>query len=157
MIDLLFLMLLGLYVYVAINVVAWRVISALGFMSETPLGFIERPGWYILIQSGIFLSTIATAILSDTTPWHISMPAILLVWIGAPWLGRRKAFETFRQIHCDMIKYDDSLMHSDLIEYQRITQEPDYANRRANLEEYSKKTNKEILALLRLLTKYKTY
>jgi hypothetical protein len=48
-------------------------------------------------------------------------------------------------------------MHSDLIEYQRITQEPDYANRRANLEEYSKKTNKEILALLRLFTKYKTY
>ena len=92
-----------IYILIAIKIDQWITISALCFKSETPVAFLRNPGIYNVVRSVILVAAASSALLLNIFPWYIGLLVLLIIWLGASWVGRRLAFERYRCIMSEMV------------------------------------------------------
>lgn len=131
MFEIVFFVLLLLYSVVSAKVDEWITVSALGFKMETPRFFLERPRLYGIVRSILFLGAAATIFAMTIIPWFIGLGLLGAVWLGAGWIGRKKAFSTYRKILRTMMEFEDNT-----------------PEQRAEYEAQSKKTDQELMDLV---------
>jgi hypothetical protein len=136
MFEFAFLVLVVLYTLVATKVDEWITISALGFKIETPLMFLQKPRFYDVVRSALFLGAIATTVGMSTIPWFMGLGILALVWLGAGWVGRKKAFKNYRRILLEMVEQAET------------------PKEKAELEAASKKTDQELMDMVQMSMKY---
>jgi hypothetical protein len=129
--DAVFVVLVPLYVIVAMKINEWSALVSLGFESETPQGFTDLPWIYALARSSLFFLTMLMLLVTVFIPWQVGLAALAVAWIVSDWRGRRKAFDTIRQICRESLP--------------RIED----AEARAQCEEWSKKQDWEFEELIR--------
>ena len=148
MAEALFVTLVALYAIVAVKVDQWFTISRLGFKSYTPQLFLNNPRIYQVTRMVLFGAAGIALFVTTAIPWYFGVIALAVVWLGAFWIGRRAAFNTYRQIHREMIEYEDAVKVSDPSEYARILDGVAPSARRAELEEGARRTDQELVELV---------
>jgi hypothetical protein len=123
--DALFLVLAILYFAASIQIDNWTTISILGFRSETPLFFIQKPGFYNFIRSAVFLGAAATLFIVSALPWYMGAGFLAFLWFYAGTLGRKKAFAKYREIMGEMLEFaeTDEEKSQYIVELQKTDQE----------------------------------
>lgn len=91
-----FWLLLPVYFIVAVAVIRWTVIKALGFWVCTPQLFIKYPTVYKLVSLALLLVTVIVGLASDV-PWYFVLLIVLVARTAALWLGKKLAFAKYRQ------------------------------------------------------------
>ena len=135
-----------LYAFVAIKVDQWQTISILGFKSETPELFLRSPRAFHTVRILLFLCALAASYLAKGLAGYISFVALAATWLGAFWIGRKLAFNSYRKIYREMIEYDEQTKASDPAEYARMTEGEDPRVRRADLEAGTRISDTELIA-----------
>lgn len=125
-----------LYAMVSIKVYEWITISALGFKSETPVMFLQKPLFYDVVRSVLFLGAIATSFGMVAIPWYAGLAILPVVWLVAGSIGKKNAFNKYRQI---------------LREMAEIAETPD---KQAEYKTGSKKTDQELMDMVQTSMKY---
>ena len=133
MYDVIFFVLISLYIIVSIKVDEWITISALGFKMETPEMFLMNPRVYDIVRSALFLCAVAAFFAMSIK--HVGV-ILVLAWLGAGWIGRKKAFKNYRRILGEMM---DSAEND---------------TERAEYEAASKKTDNELMDMVQMSMKY---
>ena len=136
MIEGIFIVFTILYALVSVKIDGWITISALGFKSETPMMFIENPMIYDVVRSILFLRALAISFMTPDMPWVIAVIILVIVWLAAGSIGRKKAFSVYRRILRDM------------------TSAADTDSDRAGYKEYSQKTDQELAEMVETSMKY---
>ena len=137
MFECIFVISLTIYTIIAIKVNQWITISALGFPSETPEVFLRNPNAYNLVMSIFFLLALGSMFLAHAFPWYIGLFALLIIWLGAGWIGRKKAFKDYRRTLCEMIEHAES------------------DEEKSDYEKAMNKTHKELIDRVQLFMKYR--
>jgi hypothetical protein len=125
-----FFILAVLYTLVSVKVDEWITISSLGFKSETPMKFLQKPRFYDVVRSALFLAAIATSFGMVDIPWYIGLVILAVLWFAAGSIGRKKAFNKYRQI---------------LREMMACAETPE---EQAEYEKASNKTNQELMEMV---------
>ena len=123
MFELIFIVFTVLYALVSVKVDGWITISALGFKSETPMMFIQNPKIYDFVRSILFLGALAISFVTPDMPWITGVIILVVVWLAAGWIGRKKAFAVYRRILREMMAAADT--DSDRVEYKEASQKTD--------------------------------
>ena len=134
MYDVIFFVLISLYIVVSIKVDEWITISALGFRMETPEMFLKHPRAYDIVRSALFLCAVAMFFAMSTR--YVGGVTLALAWLGAGWIGRKKALNSYRRILGEMM---DSAEND---------------KEKAEYEAASKKTNQELMDMVQMSMKY---
>ena len=134
MFDVIFFLLVLLYIVVSIKVEEWITISAIGFKIETPEMFLKHPRAYDVVRSALFIGAIAAFFAMYTR--YVGGITLAVAWLGAGWIGRKKAFNNYRRILREMMD----------------TAEND--QERAEYEAASKKTDEELMNIVQMSMKY---
>ncbi|MDO8263199.1 MAG: hypothetical protein Q7T21_08225 [Gallionella sp.] len=134
-----------MYAVVAIKVDQWYTISRLGFKSETPQLFLQSPRLYHMMRMALFACAIAASFFATIISWYIVLVVLAATWHGAFWLGRKFAFNTYRQIHREMIAYEEAIKVTDPAEYARLVEGEDPEARRSKLERGTRITDAELV------------
>jgi hypothetical protein len=134
MFDVIFFLLVLIYIVVSIKADEWITISALGFKIETPEMFLKHPRAYDVLRSALFLCAIATFFAMSTR--YVGGVTLVLSWLGSGWIGRRKAFNNYRRILREMMNTAEDAQEKD--EY----------------EAESKKTDQELMDRVKMSMKY---
>lgn len=145
MADTLFLVFAVMYAVVAIKVDQWQTISMLGFKSETPQMFLQSPRIYHQTRVALFTGAVVASYFATTIPWYIALGIVAATWFGGFWLGRKFAFNTFRQVHRDLISYEESIKNSDPNEYALLIHGEDPETHRAELEAGARISEEKLL------------
>lgn len=146
--EALFVALAAVYAVVAIKVDQWFTISRLGFKTETPQLFLTNSRLYHRTRILLFAGAVITLFFAPAIPWYVGIAGLSAVWLGAFWIGRKFAFNTYRQIHREMIEYEDNVKVNDPAEYAQILGEEDSSTRRAELEKSVRITDRELVELV---------
>ncbi len=125
-----FIILVVFYFVVAIKVNEWIVISALGFKSFTPAGFLRNPRIYVLVKYYLFMGALAVSFFLPIR-WYVCLVVLLVLWVGANSIGRKLAFRSYR--------------HS----FSEIANDETNPASKADYILFSKKSDKELLELAR--------
>lgn len=136
MFEIVLIVLVVLYALVSAKVDEWITISALGFKTETPLMFLQKPRLYDVVRSVLFLGAIAASFGMSTIPWYIGLGILALVWLGAGWVGRRKAFNNYRKVLREMVEHAET------------------PKEKAEYEAASRKTDQELMDMVQMSMKY---
>ena len=131
-----FVVLVVLYALVSIKVDEWITISALGFKSETPMMFLQKPRFYDVVRSALFLCAVASSFGMVAVPWYVGLIVLAVAWLAAGSVGRKKAFAKYRQILREMMASADT---------------PD---ERTEYEAASQKTDQELMDMVQTSMKY---
>ena len=123
MFELIFIVFTVLYALVSVKVDGWITISALGFKSETPMMFIQNPKIYDFVRSILFLGALAISFVTPDMPWITGVIILVVVWLAAGSIGRKKAFSVYRRILREMMAAADT--DSDRVEYKEASQKTD--------------------------------
>jgi len=123
MFEVFFFILVVLYTLVSVKVDEWITISALGFKSETPMQFLQKPRLYDIVRSALFLAAIATSFGMMAVPWYIGFVILVVMWLAAGSIGRKKAFNKYRKILQEMMVYAES--HEEQAEYEKASKKTD--------------------------------
>ena len=123
MFELIFIVFTVLYALVSVKVDGWITISALGFKSETPMTFIQNPKIYDFVRSILFLGALAISFVTPDMPWIAGVIVLVVVWLAAGSIGRKKAFSVYRRILREMMAGADT--DSDRVEYKEASQKTD--------------------------------
>lgn len=134
MFEIIFIILVSLYILVAIKIEEWITISALGFRIETPEMFLTHPEVYDVVRAVLFLLAVVTLFLISIK--ILSGVILAVAWIGAGWIGRIKAFNNYRFILREMMSTAEN-------EHERAEY---YAS--------SQKTNQELREIVQISMKY---
>ncbi len=134
MYDVIFFVLISLYIVASVKVDEWITISALGFKIETPEMFLKHPRYYDIVRSVLFLCAIAMFFAMSTR--YVGGVTLVLAWLGAGWIGRRKAFNNYRRILGEMM--DNAENDKERVEYEAAL----------------KKTNQELMDMVQMSMKY---
>ena len=135
MYDVLFFTLVVLYAIVSVKVDEWITISALGFKLETPLYFLSKPRYYDIVRSALFLVAILASFGLSAIPWFSGFFILAIIWLGASWIGRRKAVNNYRRILREMMDNAEN------------------AEEKAEYEMRSKQTDRELMDIVQLSMK----
>jgi hypothetical protein len=108
---------------VSVKIDGWITISALGFKSETPMMFIQNPKIYDFVRSILFLGALAVSFITPDMPWITGVITLVVVWLAAGSIGRKKAFSVYRRILREMMAAVDT--DSDRVEYKEASQKTD--------------------------------
>lgn len=154
MADASFLVLVAIYALVAIKVDQWSTISRLGFKSYTPFFFLRNPRAYHVTRIVLFVAAVMTLLFTTAIRWYVGGIVLAVAWLGAFWIGRKLAFNTYRQIHREMIAYEEALKVADPSEYAQIIAGENPIERRAELEQAASRTDRELLELIELSIKW---
>ena len=112
-----------LYGLVSVKVDEWITISALGFKSETPMMFLQKPRFYDVARSALFLCAVASSFGMVAIPWYVGLIVLAVVWLTAGSVGRKKAFAKYRQILREMITSSET--PDERAEYEAASQKTD--------------------------------
>ncbi len=134
MYDVIFFALVSLYIVVSVKVDEWITISALGFKIETPEVFLKHPRAYDFVRSALFLCAIAMFFVMSIR--YVGGVTLALAWLGVGWIGRRKAFNNYRQILGEMMDIAEN--DEEKTEYEAA----------------SKKTDQELMDMVQMSMKY---
>lgn len=137
-----------MYAGVAIKVDQWFIISTLGFKTETPQLFFENPGLYHRVRIVLFAGTVIALLFSNYIPLYVGFVFLVAIWLGAFWIGRKTAFNTYRRIYREMMEYEDELKVSDPAEYERLIADESSSERRADLEKGMRATDRELIEMM---------
>ena len=124
------------YGRISVLVDSWLTISALGFKSETPLMFLQNPRFFGFMRSVLFVGAIALSFGFTNIPWYFGLIVLVVIWLIAGSLGRKKAYSLYRRILKEMME----------------TAETD--EERAEYEAASVKTNEELADMVETSMKY---
>ena len=91
-----FWLLLLVYFVVAVAVIRWTVLKALGFWVCTPQLFFKYPTVYKLASLALLLVTAIVGLTSDT-PWYLVLLIVLVARTASLWLGKKLAFAKYRR------------------------------------------------------------
>lgn len=125
-----FFILTLLYTLLSVKVDEWITISALGFKSETPMKFLQKPRLYDVVRSALFLAAMATVFCMVTFPWYVGIVILAVLWLAAGSIGRKKAFNKYRQILREMMVSAET------------------SEEQAEYEKASKKTDQELMEMV---------
>ena len=134
MYDVIFFAMVSLYIVVSAKVDEWITISALGFKIETPEMFLRYPRAYGVVRSALFLCAIAMFFAMSTR--YVGGVTLVLAWLGAGWIGRRKALRNYRRILGEMM--DSAENDEERVEYETAL----------------KKTDQELMNMVQMSMKY---
>lgn len=143
--DALLVPLIAIYSFVAIKVDQWQTISMLGFKTETPQLFLQSPRLYHMVRIALFACAAVAAFFATGITRYISLAALAATWIGAFWLGRKLAFNTYRRIHRETIAYEEKIKVTDPAEYARLIDGKNPQARRAELETGARIADAEVI------------
>ena len=104
MYDLLFLVLVLIYFLFSLKLEEWLTISRLGFLSETPEGFIKNPRAYFYIAYSILIVAVIVSIRTTVFPWYVSLGIIIFCFFASGIKGRIKAIKLYKEIISDLLK-----------------------------------------------------
>jgi len=125
-----------LYTLVSVKVDEWITISALGFKSATPMMFMQNPKIYDFVRSILFFGALAVSFMTPDMPWITGVIILVIVWLAAGSIGRKKAFSVYRRILREMMATADT--DSERVKYK----------------EYSQKTDQELADMVETSMKY---
>ena len=108
MFEMLALITLLLYGLLSAKVDEWITISVLGFRSETPRLFLESPKSYDIARSVLFIITLVSSFGMTSVPWYVGLATLVIVWLLAGSVGRKKAYSNYRNILREMIPLADT-------------------------------------------------
>jgi hypothetical protein len=123
MLEITFFLLLIFYATTSTKVDEWITITALGFKTDTPKAFLKHPKAYALVCWTLFLAALATAFHVQTLPWYLTSAALFAAWLGGGWLGRKRAYRTYRQIIWEMMEYGET--PEQLVAYEAASKRTD--------------------------------
>jgi len=123
MFESVFVVLMVMYALVSIKVDQWITIAALGFKTETPQMFLEKPRIYDVIRSALFVAAACSAFAMTVIPWYVGLGILAFVWLGASWIGRKNAFNDYRRILREMMEHAETA--SDRAEYETDSKRTD--------------------------------
>lgn len=106
--EVLFVVFAILYFTLSIKIDFWITISILGFQSETPVLFIQKPIYYEICRSALFLSAVATLFIISEFPWYVGAGFLAFLWLSSGRRGRNKAFNAYRNIMKEMLEYAET-------------------------------------------------
>ncbi len=96
-----------LYLAVAVAVVRWTLISALGLWVCTPHAFIKYPTVYKLVPLAL-LAIAAIVGLSSDIPWYLVIVVLLIARTLSMWVGKKLAFQKVRKEYAEFSESDDT-------------------------------------------------
>lgn len=135
MAEFIFLVLTMLFAVVFVKVDEWITISALGFKSETPPMFLRREGVYIVGRLILWFLAAAVSFAMTFIPWFAGIATLVVVWLGAGFVGQKKAFNHYRRILREMMESADT------------------PEQKAEYETEAKKSDKELMHIVKLSLK----
>ena len=133
---LVFIALVVIYTVVAAKVDEWITISALGFRLETPEMFLRSPRRYDVVRAALFIGAIAILFGTSAMSWYMGTGILGVAWLGAGWIGRKRAFKIYRR------------------ELREIMNETDSAGAKAEFEAALKKSDQELMDMVQRRMKY---
>ena len=108
MFEIIFIILLFIYIAAATKIDKWITIVKLGFKSNAPINFLNNSILYDIFRSSIFIALIATFFFMETVPWYLGVGTLFLAWLGAGWIGRKNAYNTYRKNFEDLLNLEDN-------------------------------------------------
>ena len=95
-----------LYIFVALRVKQWEVITVLGFPTETPKYYLQHPSIYNFVRIACYIVAIITVILS---PYKYSVavgfPIIGLLWFIVNNAGVNRGIKEYRRVMKETREY----------------------------------------------------
>ncbi|MCH7772305.1 MAG: hypothetical protein IIA49_15045 [Bacteroidetes bacterium] len=125
MIDLAFITIILIYLWISIKVENWITIFYLGFKTETPLLFLKYPQIYDIARIVLILLSLFLAFYSNYLPFLLCLFITALVWVLSGKIGRANAFNKYREISLELAEdeSDESQKAEYLIESKRSNNE----------------------------------
>lgn len=114
----------------------WMTISALGFNSSTPLGYMKNPQGYRLLNILLGLAVVLSPLLGGTEI-YFGMIGWVIIWLSSGAFGRKAAYREYRKIITEIISNTDD--DDDSLEELRIS---------------AKKTDEELAEMVQRYMKY---
>lgn len=136
-VNIILLIIVGLYVVFSLKVKEWLTISALGFRTETPENFIKNPLSYQLLAWILFLLPILIIYIFSKNFIATGIIVMFLLWLFSYYKGQKNGFKKYRLIIREMIEYEKVAKEFTILE---------------NLEEYEKElrlTDAELRKVIR--------
>lgn len=135
MAEFIFLVLTILFSVVSAKVDEWITISALGFKSETPPMFLRWEGVYIVGRLILWLLAAAVSFAMTFIPWYTGLVILVIAWLGAGRVGKKKGFNAYRRILREMMESADT------------------PEQKAEYETESKKSDQDLVRIVKLSMK----
>lgn len=154
MAEVLFIIIALVYAVVAIKVDQWFTISRLGFKLETPPAFLRDSTIYHNARMVLFGGAVIALFFTSAIPWYVGMGGLFVLWLGAFWIGRKLAFNAYRQVYREMIEDEDRLKISDPAQYSEILGDEDPSTHRAELENGARRTDRELAEMVERSVKW---
>lgn len=148
MAEAIFVALVAVYAVVAIKVDEWFTISRLGFKTETPQLFLTNSQLYHRARILLFAGAVISLFFALAIPWYVGVVGLFAVWLGAFWIGRKLAFNRYRQVCREMIEDGDNLKINDPAAYSEMYGQENSSIRRAELERGVRITDRELVKLV---------
>ncbi len=111
--EIFFLLLVALYFTISIKIDYWTTISILGFKSETPMLFLQKPKYYESVRGVLFLSAIGLSFMTNIFPWYANLAFLAFIWLCAGSIGRKQAFSMYRNILKQMLEHAETKEEKD--------------------------------------------
>jgi len=125
--DFLFILSGVIYFIASAKIDEWDTITILWSNFCTPAAFIKNPKIYHVTRMLLFFATVGLAFPSKFIPWYLDILIIFTLWLWSGSIGRKKAFDTYRQIHLELLSTEQNPAKIEKLEIE------------------SKKTNSELL------------
>jgi len=118
MFDVLFVILYSIYFFVAIYVEKWTALATLANKQATPRWFVAYPEIFLIANTVLFFALGAATLFTAYISKYISLPLILLTFLGVVSIGRRLAYKTYS----NTIEFNTSYgeFHQKLIDNKRV-------------------------------------
>lgn len=95
-----------LYFLLSSKIDYWTTLAILGFRSESPQAYIDRPSGYNLINILLGILVVALPFFGGVEI-YFGVIVWLIVWLASGRVGRNKAYSKYRQIMLEMIDLAD--------------------------------------------------
>jgi hypothetical protein len=144
--DVVLVVLIVMYAVVAISFDRWHTLWMLGFKSETPMLFFENPGIYRITRIVLFALAVVASFFAKNIALHTGLGALAATWLSAFWLGRKLAFNRYREIHRELIAFDERMKTTDPAKYARDLYGKDPQVHRAELDAGARISEADLIA-----------
>lgn len=122
MIDVIFIILILIYLWLSIKVENWITIYYLGFKTETPVMFLRNPRVYDVARTLLIILFLVLSFYTVFFPWFLCLLIIAIVWALSGKIGRGHAFNKYREILAELAKdEEDEVQRNEYIEATKKT------------------------------------
>jgi hypothetical protein len=123
MFDVIFFVLVSLYMFVTVKVMEWQTLLVLGLKFDTPEIFLKHRRACDVAGPALFLCVIASLFAMTIVPWYVGIGIFCVALLCAVWVGRRKAFNIYRRGYHEMM--DSAENDEERAEYEAETKRTD--------------------------------